>query len=215
MTVSIVFGGSFIDTRSVAIALAFCQCFRYCATAAVHQSILMLMGGINNSWRVLGSTELFDSTTSQWYVSEDLPIPHYWLQSVVLNNTLYLLGGFDKHHKYSPQVFSTTLEALSNHQLKWNSENPTPYCRPASATLLGTDLVLIGGVDATGYEGATSNIYMLNKITKSWDIIGHTPSETDAPSTVNIAENQIIVIGGVNYDDGMEYTNNSWIGLFT
>ena len=174
-----------------------------------------MVGGINYVETVLDSTELFNSTTSQWYVCEDLPKPHFWLQSVVLNNVLYLLGGFDKDGRYSPKVFSATLDTLSSHQLKWNSENLTPYCRPAPATLFGTDIVLIGGVDSSGFEGSISDVYILNKTSHSWDVIGHTPSGTDAPSTVNIADNQIIVIGGVNYDEKMLYIRTSWIGLFT
>jgi len=172
------------------------------------------MGGINNDGKVLDSAELFDSTTGQWYDCEDLPRPHYWLQSVILNNNLYLLGGYDKYDEYSSKVFSTNLEALSSHQLRWKSENPTPYCHPVPATLFGTDIVLIGGVDATGYEGATPNIYMLNKNSHGWDFIGHTPSATDAPCIVNITDNQILVIGGVNYDDTMVYTRTAWIGSF-
>ena len=35
----------------------------------------------------ISSTELFDSSNGQWYMSNDLPQPHSWLQSVIVDNT--------------------------------------------------------------------------------------------------------------------------------
>ena len=62
-------------------------------TATGHQGMLIITGGIHYKGKKLSSTELFDSTNGQWYTCSDLPQPHSWLQSVIVDNILYLLGG--------------------------------------------------------------------------------------------------------------------------
>jgi len=43
----------------------------------------------------IATTELLNITTGVWYTCNDLPVPHTHFMAVVLNNTLYLLGGYD------------------------------------------------------------------------------------------------------------------------
>ena len=63
------------------------------AVAAGYQGMLIITGGVDDKNKIISSTELFDSSNGQWYVCNDLPQPHSWLQSVILDNILYLLGG--------------------------------------------------------------------------------------------------------------------------
>jgi len=187
---------------------------RYCATAEGYRGILLIVGGKSQSGNVVASTELFDSTNGQCYICDDLPQPHYWMQSTVVGNTFYLLGGFDGDACYSPKVFTANVDTLSNHQLKWSSESPTPWCRSAPATLFSTNLLTIGGVVYSDGCTCTSNIYIFDKTNHRWNVIGYTPSGTDAPSATNIANDKVIVIGGVTYGAGSVcYTNTVWIGL--
>ena len=74
------------------------------ATATGHQGMLIITGGKDDEYKRLSSTELFDSSNGQWYVSNDLPQPHISLKSVIVDNILYLLGGTDKDSKYSLAV---------------------------------------------------------------------------------------------------------------
>ena len=74
------------------------------ATATGHQGMLIITGGVDNKRKILSSTELYDSTNGQWYVSNNLPQPHYWSQSVIVDNILYLFGGVNKDGNYSPAV---------------------------------------------------------------------------------------------------------------
>ena len=98
------------------------------ATATGHQGMLIITGGKDDKVKTLSSTELFDSSNGQWYVSNDLPQPHSWLQSVIVDNILYLLGGVNKDGRYSQAVFTAQLDTLSSHQLKWNTLQDTPWC---------------------------------------------------------------------------------------
>ena len=184
---------------------------RLYATATGHQGMLIITGGQDDKGKKLSSTELFDSSNGQWYVTNDLPQPHDWLRSVIVDNILYLLGGIDKDYNNSPAVFTAPLDTLSRHQLKWNTLQDTPWCGSAPVSVYGTHLLIVGGFKEIGDEfTCTSDVYKLNKVIHSWEAIGHIPSARRSPAAVSTADNRVIVIGGRN--DKREFTNTVWIG---
>ena len=181
------------------------------ATAAGYQGMLIITGGIDDTRKKLSSTELFDSTNGRWYTSSDLPQPHYWLQSVIVDDILYLLGGINKDGIASPAVFSAPLDTLSNHQLKWNTHQDTPRCWSAPVSINGTQLLIVGGSKMIGGKFThTSDIHKFNKVIQSWEAIGHIPSVRSSSAAVSAADNRVIVIGG--YNDKRENTKTVWIG---
>ena len=183
------------------------------ATATGHQGMFIITGGIGD--KMLSSTELFDSSNGQWYVTNDLPQPHTWLKSIIVDNILYLLGGNNKDGA-SLAVFTAPLDTLSRHQLKWNTLQDTPWCFSAPVSVYGTHLLIVGGHKEIGDKYTrTSDVYKLNKVSHSWEAIGHIPSAISSSArelsaAVSTADNRVIVIGGVN--DKGEYTNTVWIG---
>ena len=184
------------------------------ATATGHQGMLIITGGKDDKDKRLSSTELFDSSNGQWYVSDDLPQPHSWLQSVIVDNILYLLGGNNKDGA-SPAVFTAPLDTLSIHQLKWNTLQDTPWLVSAPVSVYGTHLLIVGGYKKIGHKYThTSDVYKLNKISHRWEAIGHIPSARSSSAAVSTSDNRsrVIVIGGRN-DKGMDITNTVWIGL--
>ena len=180
------------------------------ATAAGHHGMLIITGGVDDNYKTLSSTELFDSNNGQWYKCSDLPQPHYKLQSVIVDNMLYLLGGINKNG-YSPAVSTAPLDTLSTHQLKWNTHQDTPWGCSAPVSVNGTHLLIVGGYKGTGGKTTvTSDIHKLNKASHSWEAIGHIPSARCRSAAVSTADNRLIVIGGVN--DKNEITSTVWIG---
>ena len=180
------------------------------ATATGHQGMLIITGGSDDKCKTLSCTELFDSSNGQWYMTDDLPQPHDCLQSVIVDNILYLLGGLNKDDA-SPAVFTAPLDTLSRHQLKWNTLQDTPWHRSAPVSVYGTHLLIVGGVKEIGDKyKRTSDVYKLNKVSHSWEAIGHIPSARSGSAAVSTADNRVIVIGGPN--DKAEYTNTVWIG---
>ena len=187
---------------------------RSLATAIGHQGMLIITGGVDDKGKTLSSTELFDSNNGQWYICSDLPQPQYRLQSVIVDNILYLLGGADQYFYSSPAVFTAPLDTLSRHQLKWNAHQDAPHCSSTPVSVHGTHLLIVGGsketveLDYMRY----SNIYKLNKVNHSWEAIGHIPSARSLSAAVSTADNRVIVIGGLN--DKEEHTNTVWIGSY-
>ena len=183
---------------------------RSSAVTTGHQEILIITGGLDDNNKILSSTELFDTNNGQWYKCDDLPQPHFWLQSVIVDNILYLLGGMNKDGS-SSTVFTAPLDTLSRHQLKWSTNQDTPWCRSAPVNVNGTYILIVGGSMEIGNEiTLTSDIYKLNKITYSWEAIGHIPSARSITAAVSTADNRVIVIGGLN--DRNDITNTVWIG---
>ena len=180
------------------------------ATATGHQGILIITGGEDDKGQILSSTELFDSSNGEWYVSDDLPQPHSSLKSVIVDNILYLLGGSNRDAG-SPAVFTAPLDTLSRHLLKWNTLQDTPCIASAPVSVYGTHLLIVGGDKKIRDEyKRTSNVYKLNKVSHSWEAIGYIPSARDSLAAVSTADNRVIVIGGMN--DKGERTNTVWIG---
>ena len=179
------------------------------ATAAGHQGMLIITGGEDDTGNILSSTELFNSNIDQWYLCSDLPQPYSWLRSAIVDNSLYLLGGFDKNGKTCHTVFTAPLDTLSTHQLKWNTHQDTPWhlCTPVSIN--GMHLLAVGGLNS---YACTAGIYKLNDVNHNWEAIGHTPSQMYRSAVVCTADNRIIVIGGLN--DKVQETNKVWIGSF-
>ena len=181
------------------------------AIAIGHQGMLIITGGIDASGKILSSTELFDSKSGQWYNCNDLPQPCFLLKSVIVDNILYLLGGFDKYGEPSKSVYAASLDALSGRQLQWNLYQDAPWYRSTPVSIHGKHLLLIGGRNK-GYR-TTSNIYKLNKANHIWEPIGQIPLASDGLAAVSTTDHnsKIIVIGGWNDRRGI--CNTVWTGL--
>ena len=187
---------------------------RSAATAAGHQGMLIITGG-DDKGKILSSTELFDSNNGQWYKCSDLPQPHSSLKSVIVDNILYVLGGVHEVPKgvyvSSPAVFTAPLDILSTHQLKWNTHRDTPWGLSAPVSVNGIHLLIVGGYKYTGGKPTfTSDIHKLNKVSHSWEAIGHIPSARYSAAAVSTADNRVIAIGG--REDTYGITTTVWIG---
>jgi len=182
------------------------------STAIGHQKMLIITGGKDDKGNKLSSTELFDSNKKKWYIRgcSDLLQPHYELQSVIVDNNLYLLGGFSKDSKASLEVFIAPLDTLSIYQLNWTAYQDAPWCLSAPVSVYDTHLLLVGGHSRIEGISTSDVVYKLNKVSHSWEAIGRIPSAREAAAAVSIANNRIIVIGGLN--DKGQCTNTVWIG---
>ena len=181
---------------------------RSLATVAGYQGILIIAGGKSNG-KILCSTEIFDSGNREWYTTKDLPQPHYWLQSVIVDNMVYLLGGFSKDYVNSSTVFAASLDTVLKHQLNWSAFQDTPWCCSAPVSVHGTHLLIVGG--SKKFESqATSDVYKLDKVNQRWEAIGHIPSVRKSSAAVSTADDRVIVIGGLNHK--RKFVNTVWIG---
>ena len=190
---------------------------RSCATAVGYHSILIIVGGkakVNGKWTVISTVELMDTTNGHWYTCDDLPTPHYELQPAVVNNTLYLLGGGNSSRQPSLKVFSTPLEMLSTHQLKWQSLTDTPWIFSTPFGISNKFFLAVGGRHPSDVTIQSSEIHALSPSTGLWELIANIPVPTSGPAVVGVDDNKIIVLGGsVGFKQRL-FSTNVWISTF-
>ena len=183
---------------------------RYSATAVGYHSMLIVVGGgimVEGKRTRVSTTELLDTTNGCWYTCNSLPSPCRQMKAAIMNDKLYLLGGFDKDVKPSPQVFVASLDTLSAHQLNWQSAPSTPCCGPAPVVLYNKFLLTVGGLQ----QSRTSEVYIFNPSTGQWKHLTIIPAARCSPAVVGVAD-YILVIGGLAKDN--KYSNTIWIGVF-
>ena len=185
---------------------------RQCATAVGYHSMLIVAGGVIKvecKWTVASTTELLDTTNGCWYTCNNLPSPHKQMKAAIVNEKLYLLGGFVSGGKPSPQVFVASLDALSTHQLNWQSAPNTPWCGSAPVVLYNKFLLTVGGRQQQSF---TSEVYIFSPSTGQWKHRTDIPAARNGPAIVGVAENNIAVVGGTTNE--YEYSSIVWIGAF-
>ena len=181
------------------------------ATAVSHQSMMIVMGGLADDDHTFSTTELLYSTTGQWVKCNDLPQPLLYLQSVIVGDVLYTLGGQNADGKDSKAVNAAPLHALANHQLEWQQLADTPWEASAAVNVNNKYLLAVGG------EVVHDTVCVLKRekgsmiTSTSWESIGTLPKVHRGTSAVSLG-NQIIVIGG--YDNKRNFHNTLTIGTF-
>ena len=190
---------------------------RYNATAVGYHSMLIVAGGtimVEGKWTVVSTTELLDTTNGCWYTCNNLPSPHQQLKAAIMNDKLFLLGGYykDPDFKPSPQVFIASLDTLSTHQLNWQSAINTPWCSSTPVVLHNKFLLAVGGRQPSDMTSQTREVYALNPSTGQWKHLTNIPAARSFPAVVGVAYN-IIVIGGAT-NKNRKYSNLVWIGVF-
>ena len=183
------------------------------ATAVGHHSKLIVVGGTLNmegKVTVLSTTELLDTTNGCWYTCNSLPSPHYQLKAAIMNDVLYLLGGFDQGRNQSPKVYTASLDTLSTHRLNWESAPSTPYCLSAPVVLHNSFLVTIGGVQESDINKVSSEVCTFNTSTSQWKPLTTLPT-TRIGSAVVTVDDKILVIGGLVSRN--VFSKVVWIGM--
>ena len=188
---------------------------RSCATAVGYRCMLIVVGGyakVEGTWTVLSTTELLDTINGCWYTCNNLPSPHQQMKAVIMNNELYLLGGFDKDIIGSTQVFFASLDTLSTHQLNWQSAPNTPWCASAPVVMFNKSLLTVGGRQASDMTSQTCKVCTLNPSNSQWKHLANIPAARHFPAVVSTTD-KMIVIGGMT-DKNTEFSNSVWIGVF-
>ena len=114
-----------------------------------------------------------------------------------MNDKLYLLGGYHKDLKPSPQVFVASLDNLSTHQLNWQSAPDTPWHLSAPVALYSKFLMAVGGRQPSGYTSQTREMHAFNpssNYNQWWKYLANIPAARHFPAAVSMGD-KIIVIG--------------------
>ena len=179
-------------------------------TAVCTETSLIVAGGMGSGvGSVLSIVEVMNTESYQWSTATDLPQPMYTASAKICGEKIYILGGVNKDTAYIKSVYtcsvsdllqsciSSSLIAKSQriHVYKarvWRQVADLPFTRSTCASF-HSQLLAVGG--RVNYGKATSDVYMYNSATNSWEIISHmTTGRYDCFAAV-IPDNQLMVVG--------------------
>ena len=189
---------------------------KYFAAAVGYGSKLIIIGGAKKigSKRIsLSTIELLDTTSWFWYTCNNLPSPFFQLKAAIIDEKLYLLGGYSNIGTSSSQVIFASLDNISNndYKLNWHSLPNSPWYFSSTAILQNSFLLTVGGRRPSVLTSQTCEVCIFNPSTNQWKCLAYIPEERSLPAVVGMDDN-IVVIGGT--DANRKYSKKVWIGSF-
>ena len=171
---------------------------RYNSTAIKCGGYLVVAGGIRGDGRCLSSVEVLKLSTRQWIICSSLPSPLHSASGVVINDTIYLLGGCTMSSG-GPQcvVLRCSLKTLVSNanSAVWQRIADLPF--PGATCVSAQDhLLAIGGL-AT--RRAQNSIYSYNFVTKSWELLKQLKASRSDCLVSVISTNscsKVVIVGG-------------------
>ena len=188
---------------------------RYFPTVISAQSALTACGGSTDIGVPCKTVEVYTTETSQWHITDPLPVPCWAMTSATINNTAYFLGGGttdDKTTKtvlYAPVAFliqraashpqqsasAARPDSTSMTSSAWKTLRDTPLVLSAAASLGGM-LLAVGGDD--DQRDTLPAVHVYSPATSTWIQVqsGDLPEPRYFCAAVELAGNRLLVVGG-------------------
>ena len=190
---------------------------RYFPTVISAQSALTACGGHTHTSGVPCTTvEVYSRETSQWHATDPLSVPCWMMSSATINNTTYLLGGLTTDNKPTKTVLyapvASLIQRATSHPKQsasvarpdstssaWKTLQDTPLEKSAAASLGGM-LLAVRGKDDWGKALPAVHVYY--PATSTWIRVqsGDLPEPQYFSTTVELAGNRLLVVGGKDQD---------------
>ena len=150
------------------------------------------IGPISHGRNELATVEILDTSTphSQWLsttVLTPLPMGCHGMSSVIIHDTLYLLGG-----SLGKQVLSMSLTQTGKPPTQWLTLPDTPLESFAAITVRGY-LLIVGRLHCATY---TSDVYVYLQDKNIWTKTGDVPTERYNCACCLLPSGEILVAGG-------------------
>ena len=172
------------------------------STAVNFNNYIIVAGGLGRRGRT-SSVEVLDATSRKWHIAESLPNPCTLMKSTQIENTLFLMGGYD-HVNPTKAVYKVNLnelimKAIFNQatQPLWLNVEDTPF--EFSAPLnVGGSLIAVGGRDESNdhyHRYSSSSIHLYQPDTRRWVKVGDLPTARYNCTCSILPSGEVIVIG--------------------
>ena len=183
---------------------------RYSPGVLSLKSVLFVVGGARSLGNYTDKVEIIRADTQKWYKTDPLPTACYdGISLTVINNTCYMLGGFNGSHLNQalyasvddllnnavPANQTTHNRGSSDTQSAWKTLENTPTYQPAAAVLAGS-LLAIGGMETSKGGARKKEVYMHSPSTNSWVNFSDLPAPRSDTTAAVLSSTEILVIGG-------------------
>ena len=191
---------------------------RFYPTTFNYQSTIVVSGGLTH-WHsdsklrtYTTAVEVFQTKTYQWHHMEPLPVAHSGMPCVIVDGTIYLIGGSKSgapsRHAYHTSVSNLISRALPLDHPETSSAPQAPPSPPTwqvlpecplsyfTAAELGGCLLAIGGKDDS--NSSSSAVHMYSPSTNSWVRIssGDLPVPRCLAAATQLEGGEVIFVGG-------------------
>ena len=176
---------------------------RLCPCVVTYHSSIAVCGG----WTTSGETnviEVFKSETSQWYTAAPLPVACHDMQSTIINDTCYLVGGYHRRSIMCASLPSLFQSATPHNQPSPDTKQqsvwtmlpdlPHRYSALTSINIGGGTLLALGGVDDEGSPSHDVHAYNPSSMTRM--IVDSLPQACAYATAELLPSGQVILIGG-------------------
>lgn len=186
---------------------------RYNSTAIKCGGYLVVAGGISENGRFLPRVEVLKLSTKQWFPCASLPFSLHSASGAAINDTLYLLGGFNKRDGSLSSVLSCSLKDLVGSSVSssgparptsavWQRLADLPFAGATCVSAQG-HLFAIGGQDR--HNKVQSAIYAYNSSQNSWELLTQLKAARSDCLVSVITTNsssKLVIVGGYT-DNGL------------
>ena len=181
---------------------------RYNSTAIKCGGYLVIAGGISENGRYSPTVEVFKLSTKQWVPCSSLPFSLHSASGAAIDDTLYLLGGFNKRDGSLCSVLSCTLKSLVGSSMSsrpstiWRKLANLPFPGATCVSAQG-HLFAVGGHDR--YGKVQNTIYTYDSARNSWELLSHLKaarSECLVSVISTDASSKLVIVGGYT-DSGL------------
>jgi riboflavin synthase len=183
---------------------------RYGACALCTGAALIVAGGEGNAdTDKLATIEVLNTATLQWSTAVDLPQQMFGGSLLqVGNDTIYMLGAYDRDHNPIKSVHTCSLEALllscNSHapgERLVSSSLPDVWTRMTNIPAIDSayvyfqgQLLAIGGRESDGKP--ISAIYTYCASTNSWKVVSHMIAPRRKPYATILPDTQVLIVVG-------------------
>jgi len=184
----------------------------YCSGISDGSSVIVA-GGVTSecptaATRAVEVLQITD-THSYWSVVEQLPHARYEAVPLIVDNNLYIVGGYDNFNNDTCDIGTASLPQLLQNSSNtsggqvWNKLPDMP-CTGSSINHYRSRLIVFTGDKLVQQADKASPvwaldpfIYIYNDSTKSWDCVGEIPHAYLFGHSVHLKENKIMFVGGL------------------
>ena len=163
--------------------------------AIAYQNYLIVAGGWNGSNQTL-NVNILNTSSNQWITAEPLPSADFTYYTVLIQDTIFLVGQLETQTVLRAHVPTLLSGAKSG---VWETLKNTPYLY-SSPVVIGNMLLTLGGTD----DKATTSIEVYDPTKNNWTKVGDLPEPmTNCNCIVSLGK--LFVLGGYGIASGHVY----------
>ena len=191
---------------------------RFSFSSISHESRVIVAGGVTcySPWIITRAVEILiikegwlPVFRSYWTTVEQLPHAVYDTVPLIVNDSLYIAGGFDKLHHSTCSIVTASLPDLqkssnnnTNSSQVWNKLPDIPYSSYSISHYQGRLIAFTEVSPAEQSDGGKQmqKIYLYNPDAESWDYINHDQLQSiqghNWGRSILINDHVIFIVGG-------------------